>query len=329
MLAQALFFFSISFAHAGVISGGGGGAFVCRDANNGVMSSELLDFWEAREISDLTLIHDNVLSVDDQFERAAARLATIDSDLAAQTRKNYEFIKMHTSKRGPKVRIDPPKDANNQMSDGKCPLEGMMFFDDDRKRLVVKKDAFAKLDSLTEVAGAYFHESLYKTMRDNKLKGGEDSILTRIIVGCLFAEGDLGECLNLNPTSVPNARKVWSCEIPSSAGEPGLSFAAYKNDDDEWSVAPFRLGRTTFGYEVVGMTLSKIPVTLPGMGGGEPGTGAFHLDFESTRITGLERMGLPWNAAKPPPFGSTDFWIVTNQPLTIQHGNSDQTYQCR
>jgi|GEM_PF-6535814 len=336
MLAHAVFVLSLSFAHAvvtspdrGVISGGGGGGFVCRNANDDVISSELLDFWEAREISDLTLIHDDVMSVDDQFNRANARLAVIDSDLAAKTKKNYTFIKSHKVEREKwEVEIDPPTDANNHIHDAKCPPEGIMFFDDDRKRLVIKKDAFAKFDSKTEVAAAYFHESLYKTMRDNKLEGGKDSVLTRIIVGCLFAEGDLGECLNLNPISLPKDRKVWACEIPASRGEPGLSFAAYKNDEEDWSIIPFRFGQTTFGFELTGGTLAKIPVTLPGMGGGEPGTGAFKLEAEAMRITGMERLGLPW-PLKSPPFGSTDFSIVTTNPLTIQHGDSDQTYRCQ
>lgn len=335
MLANFLLLIGLTAAQAGVITGGGGGSFVCRDANNSVASVDLLDLWEAREISGLKLVSDSTNSVDTRFARAADRLATIDSALADEVRTNYAFIKKNLVMGGPRVVIAPPNDANDRIYDRDCPLEGMMFFDDQRKKLVVKGEVFSKLGLQTPVApqtqfaAAYFHESLYKAMRDDKLEGGRDSVLTRIIVGCLFAEGDLGTCLNLKPVVLPADRKVWRCEIRSGADEPGLSFAVYKKnkDDEDWVIVPSRLGRATFGFELLG-TLHKIPVTLPSMGDVQPGSGAFELDAGAFRITGLESLGLPW-ASMRPPYGSADFTVVSENPLTIRHGDSDTTYRCR
>lgn len=181
MLLQVLSLF-IAVAQAGVISGGGGGGFVCRDGKKTVVKTVLLDFWEARKTMGLTIV-DDPSPVEEQFKKANERLAMIDSALAADVAKSYAYIKNHTVMGGDEVTIPPPKDAKVEIFDKNCPLEGMMYFDDRRKNLVIKTELFEMLGSNTETAAAYFHEALYKTMRDNHLEGGGDSVLTRIKIG--------------------------------------------------------------------------------------------------------------------------------------------------
>lgn len=316
MLLQALSLF-IAVAQAGVISGGGGGGFVCRDGEN-VTKTVLLDFWEARKTMGLTIV-DDATPIATQFKKANERLAKIDSALAADVAKSYAYIKTHTVMGGDEVTIPPPKDAKVEIFDKNCPLEGMMYFDDRRKNLVIKKNVFEMLGSNTETAAAYFHEALYKTMRDNHLEGGSDSVLTRIMVGCLFAEKHLAACLGLQEISLPADHKVWQCEIPSGPREPGMKFAAYVDDSYEWNVIPARLGSAQFGFEMRGI-LERQPVTLPG---NEP---VHKLRFEP--ITGLELLGLPWNSKKPP-FGSDYFRIVSENPLTLERLESGTAYTCR
>ena len=52
-LIIASLFSHFALAEDGTRDGGGGGAFVCRDSAGAVTSVELLDLWEARELSGL------------------------------------------------------------------------------------------------------------------------------------------------------------------------------------------------------------------------------------------------------------------------------------
>src|SRR5688500_656841 len=71
---------------------GGGGAFVCRDKVTGeVLSSELLDLWEAREIEDLAIPSSDE-SVEAQITRAMQKMSFLDSALAARLEKEIAAL---------------------------------------------------------------------------------------------------------------------------------------------------------------------------------------------------------------------------------------------
>ena len=49
ILAAAIAALSTTFAHAGNERGNGGGAWVCRNADNSIRTSDLVDLYEGRE----------------------------------------------------------------------------------------------------------------------------------------------------------------------------------------------------------------------------------------------------------------------------------------
>lgn len=320
-----LLFLAPALTRAGVISGGGGGALVCRNADGTVTSAELLDLWEAHAMGGQTIVHDSINSVNDQLRAAAAKLAAVHSGLAEGVLENWKHIQKNRVWNTEEVLFPKPDDADNSLEKKNCPLQGMMFYDDQRNKLILRKPVFNALKDNTEIAAAYFHEALYRAMRMLKLEGARNSVQTRIIVGCLFSEGDLADCLNLEPAQPANA---WNCDLPADEAndEPTLRISLYQ-EKGAWKIVVHQAGSTRFGQRAVGNVPKKIQ-TLPGYEGPSgPGLGEFLLD-ESLRITGLENLGFPFTPGSAP-YGSRRLTIWGLQPLTISHGDSPTYVRCR
>lgn len=194
----------------GVVNGGGGGAYVCRGQDNEVKEVHLVDLFEA-EANGLTINYDNPASIDSQVEEAIAKLASIHPWFASEVGHAFKHVRAN-EKGGPNVVIEKPTDVNEKYSKAGCALEGIMFFDDLRGTLVRNTTLFAGLKFNRAFAAAYLHEAIYKVARDFKLPGRENSVRTRLLVGCLMAEGDLGSCLQLSPLVRPQGKNVWKCE---------------------------------------------------------------------------------------------------------------------
>ena len=182
--------------YAGNGTSGGGGAFVCRDLNNNITSTYLLDLWEAEKINNLDILFSNE-SPEDQVHHAIDKLNKIDSYLAAETEKQVELIFNSARNLPDDITLPAPTDANSRYQKKNCPLEGMMFYDGDLDQLQVVPSVFSKLASNTDIAAAKLHEALYYVFRNNLIPNVQSQISTSIpirnLIGCLFSKSE--DCL--------------------------------------------------------------------------------------------------------------------------------------
>lgn len=187
----------------GPSDGGGGGAFVCRQAGV-VQSSELIDLWEAKNrpyrwadkasVYKLTIPYSNE-DVNVQVNRAIKKLAEADPALAIRVRGLVNIIRHRTLALPEEISVEVPPDALAVYSKTGCPPEGMMFYDDADGALNVKQEVFDKLLNNTNIAAAITHEALYKAFRDMRARNELSSPLTdstpvRRINACLYATDD-------------------------------------------------------------------------------------------------------------------------------------------
>ena len=199
-------------------TGGGGGAYVCRNAGKEIESVELLDLFETRELDGQAIAYDDQTPPEQQVDQALERLREIHPDFAAQTGRAWNQIKGHITWGSDKLDIKPPNDARSHFSKKDCELEGMMYYNGANQRLIVKSATFKAQKRNTEVAASYMHEAIYKALRDKF--DAHNSLLARHLNGCLFAE-NAGDCLGLvSVKKVPAGFKhVWDCK-----NHDGLSF---------------------------------------------------------------------------------------------------------
>ena len=273
----------LSKAYAGGANGGGGGAYVCRDSSGKITNAELLDLFEAREVSGRTIVYDESKSIETQVEEALAKVTLIHSQLGGEALAVWKYIQTHQSPRGRSgsLDIDPPDDANSNLKKKvngvSCPLEGMMFYDDIRDRLVMKWETFDAQQSKTEKAASYVHESIYKAMRT--LFSQQNSGMARMMTGCLFTD-DYVNCMNLVPVQIPPKAIVYTCKVGNS------SALVYKtrdlsDQDSEWKIFFKSIRGLNFGFET--------SVLAQGRKNEKPGDGGFYLYFfdDEVRIKGL------------------------------------------
>lgn len=206
-----LIFMQLGFcfqSKAGTVTSGGGGAYVCRDRQGNITSSHLVDLWEAANIPSkwnwpleerlseqtafvINPILKNEESAQVQFEKALAKVAVVDFDLAESIRKMKEEIFGNTNKLPERISISVPEDLKTGYFPTGCPVEGMMYYNGDTKRLDLKPEIFAALSTQTDIAAAWMHESIYKVMRDaNPFAYSKDSKPARLFTGCIFSDFD-------------------------------------------------------------------------------------------------------------------------------------------
>ena len=201
-----------------------------------------------------------------------------------------------------------------------------MYFDDLRKTLIISAELFNFQKTNTEIAASYFHEALYKTLRDQGYAGGKDSVLTRNIVGCLFSEKDTGDCLHLNPIDPPTDSTAWSCTVPTEAkAKSDVSFIAYKTDESEvdWNIMITSFGGVKFEYEAKAY-LSRWITQIPVPGAKDDGLGDFVIG--PIRIVGLEKLGNPISTKA---YDADRYMkVIRKNPLTLER-ESGKTFRCK
>ncbi len=185
-------------ALAGNGTSGGGGAFVCRDADQNIKSSHLLDLWEAKKIFKLDIVISND-SVEAQIAQALAKLASADPLLAAKTAEYIPILFLNARQLDDDISLPAPEDAANRYQMRGCPLEGMMFYDGDFDQLQISPSVFDKLATNTDLAAAKIHEAVYYVIRNSIVENSDRVIdqtskAIRKLVGCLFSTNK--ECLS-------------------------------------------------------------------------------------------------------------------------------------
>lgn len=120
----------------GGTSGGGGGAYVCRDKYNQIINSELLDLWEAKKLAKLDISRSEE-SIEIQIERALSKFPShyiIPSAKLTFLDKIKNELKIiqssaHRLDDSNDISLQAPTDSNTNYQKRGCPLEGMMFYD--------------------------------------------------------------------------------------------------------------------------------------------------------------------------------------------------------
>lgn len=185
--------------------GGGGGAYVCRDAEGNIKKSMLVDLWEGSRVPaknnlakpKLRIVRSNI-DPKIQFEKAMTKLATVDLELADDVRAQQKVIFENAFPIPSDQQIATPSDLQTTYFPKNCDPEGMMFFNADSNTLSFDESIFYALETKTDVAAAWAHEAIYKVFRESM--GQTTSKPTRKLVACLFAEDD---CLPRTITNPP------------------------------------------------------------------------------------------------------------------------------
>jgi hypothetical protein len=236
---------------SGPSTSGGGGAFVCRDSNGQVTSSELLDLWEAKNLLNWKVEYSKD-PVDAQIKKALSRLASVNSHIASEVEKELVKIRSEAFYLPATIALNAPLDANHLYTKPGCPLEGMLYYDGNRMPsagLVVDNTIFKKLLTTTDVAASWIHEAYYKVYRDMINPGTmaafglkKDSVSSRKMTGCLFSTGfpclkDLSQ--EMQPAS---GASVFKCSTQD------LDFEAYPLATGEWVYKFSRMATNHFAH---------------------------------------------------------------------------------
>jgi len=174
--------FSSFAGNEGGVSGGGGNAFVCSDANGNITSVELVDMYEGRIGKDVKYIPLSG-NMNDDFKLLAEKIHPGDLRQQDSLFFDYEMLKSHL--------IDLPSDAelyetNDVMLTFKpknCKLQPIINFFS-RQRILIDRELYNKLDYRNQLA-LHLHEVIYLHEREGGIK---DSRYARQIVAAAFLE---------------------------------------------------------------------------------------------------------------------------------------------
>lgn len=193
-----------TLASQGGESSGGGGGFYCADD-----TAELLDLWEGRYPSMYNYtIPTKAEDVNTQLIRALANLNSLSPAIATATKRNIEDLMKSARAIDPSGELAPPQDADPLMVKPKCRLRGIMYYDGERKILWYDQFMISRL-SKTDEAALWFHEGLYKVMRDRY--GEKNSKATRQVVACSFSSAGCFDKLLTLERLLPSNRPVYRC----------------------------------------------------------------------------------------------------------------------
>ena len=160
-------------------------------------------------MSKLRVLYDDSTLVNDQVVAAISRISNYHPGLGEATRLAWIDVQDNIVFASDNLIIKPPSDAFSNY-EGTCPLEGMMYYDGARQKLVIKENIFNAQKTKTDKAAAYVHEAIYKVLREKYDQ--KDSVTARLLTGCLFSE-NIKKCLNLKtPSIVTPESRVWQCK---------------------------------------------------------------------------------------------------------------------
>ncbi|RYZ98605.1 MAG: hypothetical protein EOP11_20445, partial [Proteobacteria bacterium] len=220
-LAVTLLLTSMS-AFAGAVSGGGGKAVVCRDAQNNVRSVELLDLWEGRQLESFTF-EESTVSVERQANEAISRLRNVifhggsyrnfpneavygaDALEALLKRELKPFLEAtEWVKRLHGTSLNLTNDALELVAPSDCAIEQVVTYLERKGDTVLLNQDLADHMSPTQLAALYVHEALYKYMRNRE--GEKNSVRVRKAVALAFAGFETKSMVDLMPEEIVTCR---------------------------------------------------------------------------------------------------------------------------
>lgn len=186
--------FAAPNAHAGKEVGNGGQAVVCRDAKGKILSAELLDLFEAENLPEMKLtIVRTAEHATEQLRKAGSRLETSKDSWEDKGDKFYENFFATFSSVLDKYHFlqenlgnTPIDDSYPTIAKKGCQFEQLAAYRPNG-RIDIDSEIFQALGQ-TDRAALLAHETIYKLARE--YGRAKDSVMTRKLVGYLFAEGD-------------------------------------------------------------------------------------------------------------------------------------------
>lgn len=158
----------------------GGKSVVCRKDDGTIASAELLDFYEGRIQSGLSLTKTNDRTRAEQLKHADEKFRAATGEqpwIAGYPVERYlRFLPAD-------VKLEPTADSLNVIVPKKCAIEQLASYVND-ETIYVDSEIWAAL-SETDRAGLLAHEAIY---REERLYGATDSRHTRLMVALLFSD---------------------------------------------------------------------------------------------------------------------------------------------
>ncbi len=209
-----------SFSPAsGVLNGGGGKAVVCRDQVKNILSVELLDLYEARQIYGLK-IAPNQTSIEQQVNDIIQKIhhsnlyAAFQIDpLVKRVRQNVKFISSD-------VQLIPVDDALEIVLPNECKVEQLANYVDD-SLLLVDESLWQKMNSQNQ-ASLIMHEAIYRFQRG---EGARDSRRSRKLVAYLFSDFKFERVANGISGDADTCKGIYD------SGEVGAEFYIYPDEN--------------------------------------------------------------------------------------------------
>jgi hypothetical protein len=197
LLFITLFIVKTTWA-SGPSTSGGGFAVVCRDMNQQILSSELLDLYEARTVHQFQLmpasgddVRDYVRAVNNGY-----RLQGYDFGGENDQKISQNYLRFFSI-----VRWLPSDEKLPNLNDYGvsmnlplgCQLEPLAIFYDEPEHVLIDKDIWQSLDSRSR-AGLVIHELNYHYLRQMKINPDKNSMDARLMTASDFS-------LNLTPVN--------------------------------------------------------------------------------------------------------------------------------
>jgi hypothetical protein len=163
----------------------GGTAIVCRALDGSIVSAELLDLFEARELRGL-----NPIGVKDVAAARSSLLDALQGRFAGRSRYpqylRSVLADLHPRFKllAPNVRLELIPDVFPKISQKGCAIEQLAAFQDGGD-ILLDSEIFSALSPLNRLA-LEFHESVY--FLDRKWASAKDSVSSRKLVGLLLAD---------------------------------------------------------------------------------------------------------------------------------------------
>lgn len=170
---------------SGGVEAHGGPAVVCRalDGTNRILSAEMLDLFEARNVRGLRVSVDRPGSAEEIAAQVFSRLQRY--AYGARYRKELAEILERKIILEPEVRNTPTNDVFPILSREGCKIEQVAVYVRDERRVLIDREIFDALDA-TNQAALYVHEAVYKIDRD--LTFTRSAVEARRLTGYLLAD---------------------------------------------------------------------------------------------------------------------------------------------
>ncbi|MBI2711603.1 MAG: hypothetical protein HYX41_01900 [Bdellovibrio sp.] len=242
---------STTNANAGVGSSGGGNAVVCRGPDGKIVSAELLDLYEAKNVfgSEIKISNsselDQALNAAQEIGKGEGLNSQVDAYLSHEVRRIQSTLRVLP----PGTGIVPIDDSHNVIIPKNCTLEQLAIYQMN-DQLLVDGDIWGQLNK-TNRAALLVHEAMYLFLRGS---GETTSVRARMIVGRAFS----GERFVPIREGIPVESTICREEQPTPGRSLQWEFFAYRNQEGRITLQFLTLD----GRDMISKSTGTLPLDL-------------------------------------------------------------------